>query len=166
MAEILQIISLNWPAAICLLLGFAFVAVELFTPGFGVPGVLGLALLAAGVFCAADSVLEAIILAIIILLVLVVITTIAMHSAQNGALAKSPLVLKDSATKQDGFTSGEDLGYFMGREGVTTTFLRPVGTADFDGVKLEVLSEGEFIEGGTSVKVVKVEGRKLVVRKI
>ena len=41
--------------------------------------------------------------------------------------------------------------------------LRPVGTADFDGVKLEVLAEGEFIEAGKPVRVVRVEGRKIVV---
>ena len=46
--ELLEIISLNWPAAICLLAGFILVTIELFTPGFGVPGISGLALLLIG----------------------------------------------------------------------------------------------------------------------
>jgi len=164
--EILEIISINWAAGICLVLGLVFVTIELFTPGFGVPGITGLVLLFAGVIVGSDSVLEGIVLTIVIVLLLCLLFTIAVRSASSGALAKSPLVLKESTAKQDGFTSGEDLGYFLGREGVVTSMLRPVGSADFDGVKLEVLSEGEIIEAGVKVKVVKVEGRKLVVRKV
>ena len=145
--ELLEIISLNWPAAICLLAGFILVTIELFTPGFGVPGISGLALLLIGVVVASDSLLEGILLT-------------------KGALAKTPLVLKTSTDKEDGFTSGEDMAYFLGHEGVAATMLRPVGTADFDGVKLEVLAEGEFIEAGKPVRVVRVEGRKIVVRQI
>lgn len=163
--EILEIISLNWAAGICLVLGLAFVTIELFTPGFGVPGITGLVLLFAGVIVASDSVLEGLVLTIVIVLLLCLLFTIAVRSASGGALAKSPLVLKESATRQDGFTSGEDMGYFLGREGKVTNMLRPVGMADFDGVKLEVLSEGEIIEAGSDVKVIKVEGRKIIVRK-
>ena len=164
--EILEIISLNWAAGICLVLGLVFVTIELFTPGFGVPGITGLVLLLAGIVIASDSVLEGMVLFIVILLLLCLLFTIAVKSASGGVLAKSPLVLKESANKQDGFTSGEDMGYFLGREGVVVSMLRPVGTADFDGVKLEVLAEGEIVENGSKVKVVKVEGRKLIVRKI
>ncbi len=164
--ELLEIISLNWPAAICLILGFVFVTIELFTPGFGVPGIAGLTLLLIGVIVAADSVLEGILLTIIIVLVLCLLFTIAVRSASKGALARSPLILSTATAKQDGFTSGEDLNYFLGHEGVVTTMLRPVGTADFEGVKLDVLAEGEFIEVGVRIKVVRVEGRKIVVRAI
>ena len=164
--EILEIISLNWAAAICLILGLGFVTVEMFTPGFGVPGITGLVLLFAGILVASDSVLEGLVLTIVIVLLLCLLFTIAVKSASNGALAKSPLILKEAATKQDGFTSGEDLAYFMGKEGDVVTMLRPVGTADFDGVKLEVLSDGGIIEAGSRVRVVRVEGRKLVVKKV
>ena len=163
--ELLDIISLNWPAAVCLIAGFALVLVELFTPGFGVPGVAGLALLLVGVIVAADSLLEGILLTIIIVLLLCLLFTLGMRSASKGMLAKSPLILKDRTDKQDVFTSGEDLKYFLGREGVVTTMLRPVGRADFDGVKLDVLTEGEFVDVGAHVRVVRVEGRRIVVRR-
>ena len=112
---------------------------------------------------AADSLLEGLLLTIIIVLVLCLLFAIAVRSASKGALARTPLVLKEAARRDDGFTSGADLNYFLGHEGVVTTMLRPVGTADFDGVKLEVLAEGECIEAGARVRVVKVEGRKIVV---
>ena len=77
--ELLEIISLNWPAALCLIAGFVLVTVEMFTPGFGVPGISGLALLLIGVIVAADSLLEGILLTIIIVLVLCLLFAIAVH---------------------------------------------------------------------------------------
>ena len=124
------------------------------------------ALLLIGVIVAADSLLEGILLTIIIVLVLCLLFTIAVRSASKGALARTPLILKTATDREDGFTSGEDLNYFLGHEGVVTTMLRPVGRADFDGVKLDVLAEGEFVDVGKRVKVVRVEGRKIVVRQI
>ena len=44
------------------------------------------------------------------------------------------------------------------------TVLRPSGTADFDGEKLDVVSECEYLEKGTSIKVIKIDGRKVLVR--
>ena len=82
--ELLEIISLNWPAALCLIAGFVLVTVEMFTPGFGVPGISGLALLLIGVIVAADSLLEGILLTIIIVLVLCLLFTIAVRSASQG----------------------------------------------------------------------------------
>ena len=110
--------------------------------------------------------LEGILLTIIIVRVLCLLFTIAVRSASKGALARTPLILKTATDREDGFTSGEDLNYFLGHEGVVTTMLRPVGRADFDGVKLDVLAEGEFVDVGKRVKVVRVEGRKIVVRQI
>ena len=47
---------------------------------------------------------------------------------------------------------------------MATTVLRPAGTADFEGVKLDVVTEGEFIEKGRPLEVIRVEGRRIVVR--
>ena len=42
--------------------------------------------------------------------------------------------------------------------------LRPSGTALIDGERLDVVSEGDFVEPGQKVRVVKVEGLRIVVR--
>lgn len=155
MEELLSIISLNWPSAICILIGFGLVIVEMFVPGFGVPGITGLALLLVGVVLAANSVLEAILLAIIIVVLLCLILSLSLRSASKGRLAKTPLVLSDSATKEEGYSSAEDMSYFLGRQGVAQTPLRPAGMADFDGVRLDVVSDGEFVPKGTKLVITK-----------
>jgi membrane-bound ClpP family serine protease len=147
------------------IVGFALVIFEMFIPGFGIPGILGVVSLFLAVVVTADSLLEATIMIIIILAFLGIMLSLALHSATKGKLSKT-LILSDSLKKESGFTGTEDLAYFLGKEGITTTILRPSGTSDFDGVKLDVVSQGDFIPQNTKVKVIKVEGRRIVVEKI
>ena len=73
-----------------------------------------------------------------------------------------------SATEsnEEGYRSSEDMQSFLGLTGVPTTVLRPTGMAEFDGVRLNVVSEGEFIQSGTRVQIVRVEGSRILVRTI
>lgn len=48
--------------------------------------------------------------------------------------------------------------------GVAETDLRPAGKARLDGRKIDVLAETGMISSGTNVRVVKVEGSRVVVR--
>jgi len=50
------------------------------------------------------------------------------------------------------------------RDGVSLTNLRPCGTALIDDRRVDVVTEGQMVEKGTPVKVVAVEGLRVVVR--
>ena len=50
--------------------------------------------------------------------------------------------------------------------GVTITQLRPSGTAFINGKRVDVVTEGALIEQGASIKVVAVEGLRVVVREV
>lgn len=166
MLEILsQAIVTNLPAVLLLVVGFILVVVEMYVPGFGLPGIAGIACLAAGVIIKADSALEALVMAIVIIAILCVALSISIHSVSKGRLAKSRLVLHETATDA-GHIDENDLKFYMGREGVTATVLRPAGIGEFDGVKLNIVSEGEFIGAGEKVKVTAVEGNRIVVRAV
>ena len=52
----------------------------------------------------------------------------------------------------------------LGKEGVTVTELRPVGVGVFDGRRLDIIAEGEFIEEQTAVKVISARGARVVVQ--
>jgi membrane-bound serine protease (ClpP class) len=52
----------------------------------------------------------------------------------------------------------------LNRTGVTLTRLRPSGVANIDGQRVDVVSEGGLIERGVAIKVVAVEGSRIVVR--
>ena len=51
----------------------------------------------------------------------------------------------------------------VGMAGVATSFLRPAGRARFEGRSLDVVTRGEFIEGGTPIVIIQIEGGRLVV---
>jgi membrane-bound ClpP family serine protease len=130
-------------AALFFIIGFLLVILEIFNPGFGVPGALGAIFLVIGVVVTMESLIDAIIMIVIIL-----------------------AVLTDSLNEEGGFQGTEDLKVFLGKEGTTLTALRPAGTAEFNGTRLDVVSEFGYIEKDTKVKVIDVEGRRVVVEKI
>ncbi|MGE0593208.1 MAG: nodulation protein NfeD [Vicinamibacterales bacterium] len=54
---------------------------------------------------------------------------------------------------------------WLGRSGTTLSPLRPAGIADIDGARVDVVSEGGFIEAGTPVEVIRVDGNRVVVHR-
>jgi hypothetical protein len=52
-----------------------------------------------------------------------------------------------------------------GESGVAESFLRPAGIARFGSRRVDVMSEGDFIERGEKVIIVRVEGNHVIVRK-
>lgn len=164
--NILDIASnISWIAALCFLVGFILIIVEIHIPGFGIAGVSGITLFVIGIIISANTFLEALIMILVILSILGIILIFVINSARKGKLGKN-MILTTSLNRESGYIGVEDLVFFLKKEGITVTKLRPSGTADFDGVKLDVVSDGEFIEAGTQVKVISVQGRRIVVKAI
>ena len=78
--------------------------------------------------------------------------------------AWSHIVLQYAETKERGYVGTRDFTYLVGKEGVALTALRPSGTCEIDGERIDVVSEREFITPGSRIKVVKAEGTRVVVR--
>ena len=92
--------------------------------------------------------------------------SVALKSAADGRLSKSKLILHESESSREGFLSSGDMSVFLGREGETRTALRPSGIAEFDGVRLNVVSDGVFIAQGVRVKIVRVDGNRILVHTV
>ena len=56
----------------------------------------------------------------------------------------------------------EKLTELGGKEGVTLTALRPAGAAEIEGRRLDVVTDGVFVEAGRPVRVISVEGARIV----
>jgi len=61
---------------------------------------------------------------------------------------------------------GVDRPELLNGTGVALTQLRPSGTATIAGQRVDVVTEGGLIERGAAVKVVAVEGTRIVVREV
>ena len=150
----------NIPVLLMMIVGVALLVVEMYVPGFGAPGISGIALLVLG-----PTLGQGLLLFIILAAILCIALSICLYSASKGRLSKSKLVLNDVAVSARA-AENNDLNYFIGREGVTHTALRPAGIGEFDGVKLNVVSDGEFIAQGMPLRVLSVSGNRIVVRQI
>lgn len=158
-----EILIANFVWLILLIIGFALVVVEMYIPGFGFPGITGTICLIAGVALYAKTDIVAwLVMTVIIVSLLCVALSFSIRSAAKGRLAKSKLVLNEVSTSGVG---DNDLSYYVGRTGCATTVLRPAGIGEFDGVKLNILSDGEFIAEGAQITVTRVEGKRIFVRK-
>ena len=52
---------------------------------------------------------------------------------------------------------------WMGAIGVAETVLRPAGKGRFSGILLDVVTQGDYIELGTKIKIIEVQGNRYVV---
>ncbi|MFT8347618.1 NfeD family protein [Clostridium saccharoperbutylacetonicum] len=147
-----------------LIIGFGLVFLEMHIPGFGIPGILGAICLILAVALTAQNFAEGLVMTLGILAVLGIMLGIVLTFFTKGRFFK-PLILPDVQRKEHGYISSSDLDYLLGKKGVTLTDLRPSGSIDIDGVKFDVISDGEYISSGTKVEIFKVSGVKLLVKK-
>jgi len=64
----------------------------------------------------------------------------------------------------DAVSKAEQLSRLLGMTGYVLTPLRPVGICEFDGCRVESSAEGEYVQKGRTVIVIRVEGMQPTVR--
>jgi len=165
MPELFTLDLIHTLAAVLLLAGFILLAVEVMVPGFGVPGILGILCMIAGIILAADDFKEGLIITLVVLALLGLMCIIILRLMSSGRI-KSPIVLKEEQARSEGYLSSNDLQYLLGRQGIAATDLRPSGVGEFDGITFDVISEGTYIVKGSTLEIARVEGSKLVVKQI
>lgn len=159
------ILRLSWLSGLCFAIGFILMIIEMFLPGFGIAGITGSILLFIGIILVSQNFIDALLIILILVAILGIILFILYRSGAAGKLSKT-VVLRDSLGKKSGFSGSEDLSSYVGKEGTATSTLRPSGTADFIGIRQNVVTQGEYIEKGSKIKVIVVEGSRVVVEEI
>lgn len=147
------------------LAGIVLIILELFLPG-GIVGVIGLICVVVSLFLAAGSFTE---MAISILIATAVsIIAVILLTKVLGKRMKffKKFILTDSTNKESGYVSNETREDLVGQIAVTATALRPSGTIVLEDERIDVVSEGAFIDKDEQVKIVKAEGSRIVVRKV
>ncbi|MDY0083383.1 MAG: NfeD family protein [Ignavibacteriaceae bacterium] len=154
------------------ILGLVLLLAEIFIiPGFGVAGISGIALILVSIFLAllgSDPFLDmrSVSLAIIqlsssMVAALIGIFLLAKFLPKTSAFNR--LVLAETQTADKGFVSFPSDTNLIGKTGVAFTTLRPGGTALIDDKRVDVVADSEYIEKDKKIKVIRVEGIKVVV---
>lgn len=146
-----------------IIIGFILILIEIFlVPGFNIFGAFGFIMIVLGIIfaytklsLATANFIMVISLFAALILVRVVVKSKTWHR----------IVLEDKEEKVQGFhASSENLAKIIGKRGIAFTPLRPAGIALIEDQKVDVMTEGSFIEKNQEIEVILVEGNRVVVR--
>lgn len=152
-----------WGLFALIFVGSAAILVEFFIPAFGILGLAGFATVIASVALGFSSQSEP--WGILLLLTALIVTP----TVVIGGFRRFPksffgkrMIL---ATDQGSSPTEAAGGVAVGQEGVAMTPLHPGGVAELQGERKSVVTGGEYVDPGTPVRVVAVEGARIVVRR-
>ena len=155
----------GWFELILFMSGILLIIIELYVPGFGFWGISGISCILVSFFLTLGGNMVAVNMLFISLVMAIIVFLLILKFLPSSRLW-TKLMLHESETSQAGFSSSSDYSSYLGREGVVVSLLRPAGMMIIDGIKLDVVSEGQYLEPGTKVKVVSVNGSRIVVRSV
>jgi len=156
--------------------GIILLLLEIFViPGTAIAGVIGVILIIGSIFLSlvgnnvpywdADSISRAVMqLSGALLSAFILIFLIARFLPKSKVFSR--LVLQHEEKADQGFVSYPSIKELIGKEGTALTTLRPAGSAELDGQRYDVMADWEYIPQGSKIKVIRVEGIKVVVKEI
>ena len=144
--------------------GVVLMIVEALIPGFGVPGICGILCFTASIILMAPDFQTGVQSFAIALVGAMILIGLAVKFLSKSKYWDK-ISLQTSLGKEGGYISQqEDFHIYIGRKGKSMTALRPAGIVALDdGKRLDVVSEGEFIEQGQPVVIVQADGPRVVV---
>lgn len=146
-------------------LGAVFIGIELVTPAVGVFGLAGVIMVFGSLFFMLGADVQAVyILAGGIAVAAVLFAFLGKRLPKSRFLAG--VTLKDRSTRERGYSSQEDKSEYVGRRGRTITILRPSGTVRIGRERVDAVSHGDFIDKDTDIRVVQVEGTRVIVEPV
>lgn len=74
----------------------------------------------------------------------------------------SGLILKSGEGKEEGYANYERDPQLVGKLAKVHSTLRPAGSILLDGERIDAVSNGTFIEQGKTVRIIEVEGHRVV----
>jgi membrane-bound ClpP family serine protease len=163
--------------------GVILLAVEVFVlPGFGIAGISGIILLLVGISLATlekapSSPDEWSNFAVQVFqygLALVMSGVLAFFVGRylpkipyvNRMMLVPPAERADLDSETSSIPGAAEAAALLGHVGVASSMLRPAGMAKFGDSYVDVVTEGDYIEPGTPIQVVEVEGNRIVVKRV
>jgi membrane-bound serine protease (ClpP class) len=74
--------------------------------------------------------------------------------------------LDATTSRKDGYAASDDSQSLIGLEGRALSPLRPAGSAEFGGQRLDVVTRGDYLAGGTPIRVVESHGNRIIVEAV
>lgn len=146
-----------------LFLGALLLCAEAFIPGFGIVGTAGIIAIIVSSVITAFAVPYGSLIVISEIIVLTVTIYLLLRFFKKKQLYDK-IVLSETVKSEENNVG--DLSYFIGKEGLTKTALRPFGTVDFNGVTVEVCSDDGYTDARKLVVVTEIKQKKIMVKTV
>lgn len=164
----------GWEEVLLVGTGVLLLALEIFViPGFGLAGLLGMTALLAGLGLGALGAgatwqaMMAVLSQVVLSFLLAMVASLAVFRLLPRLPLGKRMVLETELPAEAGYISAPERDRrWLGKDGVTISPLRPAGIAQLDGERVDVVSEGAFIEAGAPIQVIRVDGNRVVVRRL
>lgn len=163
----------GWEELLLVAAGLVLLAVELFViPGFGITGVLGIIALLGGMSLSLvgagatwEFIMRAVARVVFSLLAALVGSLVLLKFLPRLPFGRR-LILETGLSAEEGWASApEGDKKWQGKKGRAVSPLRTAGIAEIDGERVDVVSDGEFIESGAAIVVTRIDGNRIVVRR-
>ena len=145
--------------------GLALIGLEMFVPG-GIVGTVGIITVVYAIIYVNKPTYYIAFILVVSLILAVILYYVNRNVLHKKLLFLDRLVLNDSISTEDGYVASESRVELVGQILKAYTDLRPAGVAILDNEKLDVVTDGDFIEKGNDIEVIRVEGMRIVVKKI
>ncbi|GAB4073405.1 nodulation protein NfeD [Barrientosiimonas marina] len=152
-------------AVILLILGIGLIIAEFFLSG-GIAGILGVASVIGSLIMSGQDLGEMVMSISIALVVTLIAAAILFKTISREKSFFNRIVLTDQTSTEHGYVATDNREELLNCTGETLTPLRPSGSALIGNERVDVVSEGGFIEKDRSISVVRVEGIRVIVREI
>ncbi len=153
-------------AVLLFVFGMVLLLIEIFIiPGFGLTGIAGILSLCVSIIMVFGGIYSAV-YAIGKIMAISILMIVALYYFAPRLKLFDGFVLKQELTTEAGFVAVDSAQFthLLNLEGITQCPCRPAGIARIGTERVDVVSEGDFIERNQRVIVVRVEGQKIVVR--
>ena len=145
--------------------GILLIIIELITPATGILAAIGIFMMLYSMMLALGGNISAIYMLLGSFIIAIIIFILILKYLPSSKLWKK-VVLQNSSTVEQGYTSTTNQSSLLNREGIVLTELHPAGTILIDEQPIDVVSEGVYISKGSSVRIIKIDGSRIIVRKI
>ena len=152
----------GYETIIIFVIGVLLIVAEFFLP-FGISGILGAGAIILSIILAGGNVTQMSIAVLIALTVTIVGMVIIMKFFGKKLRMFNKMILSDATSTDKGYVSNENRTDLIGKVAITMTPLRPSGTIRMDNERIDAVSDGSYIDKDKHVKIIKVEGSRIVV---
>lgn len=154
----------SWGIIVLFLVGLLLILLEAFVvPGFGITGIGGIISILVSLYYLFPTPQVAVNV-IATSLIATVILTFFVGKYFGSSKVWSRISLGTSLTTDSGYVSSNEDKENIGKVGITVTPLRPAGIIKIDDRRIDVVSEGGFIDKNKKVIVIDVKGSKNLVK--